>query len=236
MKLTVASYNVQHFLNYHGSGIDYDAFAGTVSGFGADLVGLNEVRGKGESEGYDPQAAIMGEKTGYDHYFAKAQDMNGKRDPYGNAFLSRFPIEEAETVLIPYPEDADSPYPEVRSILKAVVKPDGKPLTVFVTHLGVTYREQEAGIGILLPLLGKERTVLMGDFNLTPDCPLLDPVRERMKDADALLDGEKKSWPSDLPERKIDYLFTSPDLRILSADIPDIETSDHRPYLVEIEI
>ena len=236
MKLSILSYNVQHFALYHGSGIDYDAFAETIRSLGADLIGLNEVRGAGESEGYEPQAAIMGEKLGFHAYFGKAQDMNGRKDPYGNAFLSRFPILSAETVIIPYPRDARSPYPEDRSIQRVTVSPDGKPLTVLATHLGVTAREQEVGIGILLPMLGGERTILMGDFNLTPDSPLLEPVRGRMKDSAAFLAGPLLSWPSDKPEVKIDYLFTSPDLRVLSADIPDVETSDHRPYLARIEI
>lgn len=236
MKLTAVSYNVQHFALFHGDGIDYDAFAGTIRGFGADLIGLNEVRGKGLSAGYDPQAEIMGEKLGLFPYFAKAQDMSPGTDPYGNALLSRFPLLEAETFLIPYPEDAGSPYPEVRSILKAVIAPDGKPLTVFATHLGVTVREQEVGIGLLLPLLGGERTILMGDFNLTPDSPLLKPLLERMRDSAAFLPGPRKSWPSDEPRVKIDYFFTSPDLRVTSAEIPDVETSDHRPYLVTLEL
>ncbi len=236
MKLSVLSYNVEHFALYHGPGIDYDAFAETIRSFGADLIGLNEVRGAGESAGYDPQAAILGEKLGFHAYFGKAQDMNGKKDPYGNAFLSRFPIVKAETILIPYPEDAMSPYPEVRSILHVTVAPDGKPLTILATHLGVTAREQEVGIGILLPLLGGGRTILMGDFNLTPASPLLKPVLEKMRDSAEVLPGPLLSFPSDKPEVKIDYLFTSPDLRALSADIPDVETSDHRPYLAEIEI
>ena len=236
MKISVLSYNVQHFSHYHGSGIDYDVFADTISSLGADLIGLNEVRGAGSSEGYDPQASIMGEKLGLYSYFAKAQDMKEGTDPYGNALLSRYPLLSAETVIIPYPADADSPYPEDRSILRVTVAPDGRPLTVIATHLGVTAREQEAGIGLLLPMLGKERTILMGDFNLTPDSPLLKPVSERIKDSAVFFPEPLLSWPSDDPRMKIDYLFTSPDLKVLKADIPDVETSDHRPYTALIEI
>ena len=124
MELTVLSYNVQHFSLYHGNGIDYDIFAETIRSLNADICGLNEVRGAGLSEGYDPQAGIMGKKLNYHAYFAKAQNMSEGTDPYGNALLSRYPILSEETVIIPYPADANSPYPEDRSILKVTVAPD----------------------------------------------------------------------------------------------------------------
>ena len=44
------------------------------------------------------------------------------------------------------------------------------------------------------------------------------------------------SWPVDEPTMKIDYIFTSRDLNVLSADIPADVVSDHRPYVAEIEV
>ena len=44
------------------------------------------------------------------------------------------------------------------------------------------------------------------------------------------------SCPSDIPTMKIDYIFTSHDLKVLSADIPADVVSDHRPYIAELEI
>jgi endonuclease/exonuclease/phosphatase family metal-dependent hydrolase len=48
--------------------------------------------------------------------------------------------------------------------------------------------------------------------------------------------GEKFSFPSDAPNKKIDYIFVSRDVEVLAADIPDIVASDHRPHTAEIEI
>ena len=75
----------------------------------------------------------------------------------------------------------------------------------------------------------------MGDFNLTPDSPLLLPIRAKMQDTADSFAEEKRSWPSDKPEVKIDYIFASRDARIVSADIPAIVASDHRPHIAEIE-
>ena len=75
----------------------------------------------------------------------------------------------------------------------------------------------------------------MGDFNVTPDNEILNPIREKMVDTAKLFDCEKKSWPSDKPQVKIDYIFVSTDVKIISADIPEIVASDHRYHVAEVE-
>jgi endonuclease/exonuclease/phosphatase family metal-dependent hydrolase len=45
----------------------------------------------------------------------------------------------------------------------------------------------------------------------------------------------KLSFPSDNPSVKIDYIFVSKDLKVQSADIPTIISSDHRPHIAAIE-
>ena len=70
---------------------------------------------------------------------------------------------------------------------------------------------------------------------MEPDCPMLAPIRERLFDTAELFGEEKLSWPSDEPEIKIDYILISPDLEAVSADIPAVVASDHRPYIAEIK-
>ena len=81
-----------------------------------------------------------------------------------------------------------------------------------------------------------EKCVLMGDFNMTPDDATRAPIFKIMKDTAALIDGEGLSFPSDKPDRKIDYVFVSKDVRVISADVPPVIASDHRPHLAEIEL
>ena len=78
--------------------------------------------------------------------------------------------------------------------------------------------------------------MLMGDFNMQPDNELLNPIREKLYDTANKFDEPKLSFPSDNPEIKIDYIFTSNDLNVISADIPAIVSSDHRPHLATIEL
>ena len=124
---------------------------------------------------------------------------------------------------------------ETRCLLKAGIDaPDG-PLTVCVIHFGLNPDEAENAVKTVLSAVEEERCVLMGDFNVLPEDPVLLPIRERMFDTAELFSEPKLSYPSDKPDRKIDYIFVSKDMKVVSADIPAIVVSDHRPHTAEVE-
>jgi endonuclease/exonuclease/phosphatase family metal-dependent hydrolase len=75
----------------------------------------------------------------------------------------------------------------------------------------------------------------MGDFNVLPEDLVLSPIRAKMTDASDVIIGSKLSFPSDKPDRKIDYVFVSRDINVISAEIPAIVASDHRPHTADIE-
>lgn len=57
-----------------------------------------------------------------------------------------------------------------------------------------------------------------------------------MVDTAEFMSEQKLSYPSDNPEVKIDYIFVSPDIEVVTADIPAIVASDHRPHTAEINL
>ncbi len=235
MKLTVMSFNVQHCESFITKQIDYDRMVEAIRECKADIVGLNEIRDIGVWEGFEPQAKELAERLGYHYCFAKAIDVVEAPNPYGNALLSRYPILKAETVMVPDPtEPLTGQWYETRCLLKASIDVGGG-LTVCVSHFGLNPEEQVNAVKTACEQVEDRTCLLMGDFNVTPDDPVLLPLRERLYDTAERFDGERLSWPSDKPERKIDYLFTTRDIRVLSADIPAIVASDHRPYVAEIE-
>ena len=230
--MKLMSFNTQHCLNYLERKIDFPLMAKTILNSGAEVVGLNEMRDEGPREDYGPQTAILSELTGMAHaYFAKAIDVDGC-NPYGNAILSRIPFKSVETIPIPDPERRPGgKYYETRCLLKAKLV---NGLTVLVTHFGLNPEEQENAVSTVLANLEEEKCVLMGDFNVLPEDPVLLPIRERMTDTAAFFAGERRSFPSDAPERKIDYIFVSRDMAVEAADIPAVVASDHRPHTAEI--
>jgi endonuclease/exonuclease/phosphatase family metal-dependent hydrolase len=83
----------------------------------------------------------------------------------------------------------------------------------------------------------------MGDFNLTPDSPILDPIRELLTDTFDVFPGKKATtcpssttyWPG-ADYGKIDYIFVSNHFKVESVEIPELVLSDHKPYIAYLEL
>jgi len=228
------TFNTQHCLNFIEQKIDFQIMADAIKDLNPDIVGLNEMRDKGVDFEYDAQTSVLSELTDMKHhYFAKAIDVNGG-NPYGNALLSKYPIISAETIPVPDPDPRTGTggY-ETRCLLKAKLE-DG--ITVLVIHFGLNIDEQKNAVKTVLDNIENEKCILMGDFNVIPEDDVLNPIRKRMKDAADWFDMPLLSYPSDKPDRKIDYIFVSPDVEVISAYIPAIVASDHRPHVATVNI
>ena len=235
MQIKMMSYNTQHCLNFITKDIDFDMIADTIKRCGADVVGLQEMFGEGTDPGFVAQTKIIAEKLGFYYYFAKAIDF-GEHNPYGIALVSRYPIISAEVVFIPDPQVRKyDGYYETRVLLKATIDAGGG-LNVLVSHFGLNPDEHENAVQTVISNLPEKRCVLMGDFNMEPDNPILDPIMRRLYDTAQNFSSPKLSFPSDTPTVKIDYIFVSKDLKVQYADIPEIVSSDHRPHLATIEL
>ncbi len=233
--MKIMSFNTQHCLNYLEQKIDFDIMAKAILTCDADIIGLNEMRGECEQAAdYADQTAILSRLTGIqNYYFAEAIKFGGIK-PYGNAMLSKLPILSAETIIIPDPDPKGyDGYYETRCVLKA--KLEGG-ITVLISHFGLNPDEQENAVKTIIENLAGEKCILMGDFNMTPENPILNPIRERMVDTSQYFSEPKLSFPSDKPDRKIDYLFVTPDVQVIEADIPAIVAADHRPHTATINL
>ena len=82
--MKIMSFNTQHCQNYISGKIDFESVAKVITDFGADIVGLNEMRGAGEHLVKTAQTERLAELTGMNYYFAKAIDVP-RGGPYGNA-------------------------------------------------------------------------------------------------------------------------------------------------------
>lgn len=235
MKIKVATYNILHCENFLTEIIDYNAFAKVIKELDADIIGLNEVHGEGSHIDYDEQAEILGKKLDYNYYFGEATRLDGG-NPFGNALLTRFPIKEVVTIPIPDPNPHKyDGYYETRCVIKLVTatKPE---LTFLITHFGLNEDEQENAVKTILANLPEENAILMGDLNVMPDNKQLDPIRERMTDAVTASDDVSFTFPADKPNRKIDYIFVSKNIKPLSFKAENIVLSDHLPVTAVLEI
>lgn len=232
--MKVMSFNTQHCMNYITKEIDYQIMADAILQCEADIVGLQEMRYEDPESDFTRQTEKLAELTGMKYsYFAKAVNIVDDDGWFGNGFISRIPIVEAITIPIPDPVEkrGDQLY-ETRCILKAKLE---NGFTVLCTHFGLNEDEHINAVKTVLNNLESEKCILMGDFNVRPENPVLEPIRDCMKDTADLFTQELVSFPSDKPNRKIDYIFVSSDVTVLDADIPSIVAADHRPHIAVVE-
>lgn len=228
--MKLMSFNTQHCLNFLEQRVDYEIMAKAILEQDADVVGLNEMFDGGK---FCQQTKELSRLTNMEnYYFAKAiDDSDG---PYGNGILSRIPFKSVETVIIPDPNPKrPGGWYETRCILKAELE---NGVRVLVTHFGLERDEQENAVKAVLENIRDEKCILMGDFNVEPTNELLAPIRARLTDTSVGFCDGKPSFPSDKPRIKIDYIFVSPDIKVVFADIPETVASDHRPHVAEIEL
>ncbi len=230
--MKLMSFNTQFCTNFVTKEIDFEIMADAIRKCDADVVGLNEMYDKSHMEEFDSQTKKLSDLTGMKYYgFAYACTL--EEGTFGNGILSKIPIVEFSVINIPEKDvDKSVMFYEPRCILKARLE---NGISVLITHFGLSEREYINAVETIMENLEEEKCILMGDFNVLPENQVLNPIREKMNDTADLFTEPKLSFPSDKPVKKIDYIFTSPDIKVLSADIPAIVSADHRPHVAETE-
>ena len=112
-------------------------------------------------------------------------------------------------------------------------------LHFFSTHLD--YRRDPAlrsiEVSEMLELIDLDNPVLLvGDLNARPDAEELRPLLNLFNDAW----GQKKdpgyTFPSNQPDRRIDYILHSDHFEVMDVFVPATEASDHRPVVADLII
>jgi len=221
--LRVLTYNI-----HHGEGtdeqFDYERLARVINDLSPDIVALQEVdRGTGRASGVD-QAKLLGKLCQMHHAYGQAMPYQGGQ--YGEAILSRFPIQEVLVHPLPYQLER-----EPRAALEVRVEVEGiGPLAFVGTHLCHQDNElRTLQTRRLSQLLDKEEgppVILAGDFNARPGS---DPMNVLLQDG----------WTDVVaPRSKIDYILiraTDP-WQVKEVTIVDEPVaSDHDPVLAVLE-
>lgn len=229
MKIKLLTFNIQHCRNFITSEIDVDSVVNLIKESKADIIGLNEVYGA--HKGNLPQYQEIAEKLGFYYYFGETFKFNGT--PFGNAIVSRFKLKNPKTVMIPDPLVRDSHWYETRCIIQTSF--EEFDLNVLITHYGLFDSEQENALNTTIDILKKtnDNTVFMGDLNM-------EASNDKLKRLDTYLintlTDNSLSYPSIDPIKKIDYIYLSQDIKLISAKIIEKVVSDHFPHFAEIEI
>lgn len=248
--LRVASYNIHTGIGADGR-LDLARTARAIEATGADVVGLQEVDVHwGERSDWQDQAAELARMLDMTMFFAPIYDLDPPapgqpRRRYGLALLSRHPIVHAENHEITRLSTQDSdPVPApMPGFPEVVINVRGALVHVYATHLD--YRAdpsvREMQVADTLRILAEDgaeaQQVLVGDFNAPPTAPELAPLWQRMTDAWAAAgSGAGHTYPATDPTRRIDYVTTSPGIRVEAVRVPDTTASDHLPVVADLTV
>ena len=234
--MRVATYNIAAGLsNGYFRKKDYYKAADVVKDINADIITLNEV-GKPLPEFIKEHADFIAEYCGYKYYsFAKATSYG--KYPYGNAVLSKYPIENSHIMpLKKFVQLLPGIY-EPRCILSAEVKAE-RTVRVVCTHLGLLPDEQRFGLLKVAELVNASDmpTVFMGDLNISRNNKTIAPIRSIMNDVCDMHGVTLKTFPSSKPRKRLDYIFVSENIKVTDVHVVNIIASDHLPLVAEISV
>ena len=249
MKISVGTYNIL-------SGVDYmhrvetkewrlvpERFADAIKEMGLDICSLNEVRDiPGDSEHkWNQSGKAIAEQLGYTYVFGKAIEVPG--GGYGNALITRYPVSNVRTVPMRIaPENRDpngvARWYEDRVLLIADVDVEGKTVTVIVTHFGLNDDEHALAVKLVREEVARINNpiIFMGDLNITDESKHYAALCEFLTDSVSVAEGCVNTFPADAPNRRIDFLFTKGDIKVIDAHVPDVVVSDHRPFVATVEL
>lgn len=234
--IKVMSYNIHHANPpTRPDFIDIDAIVKVIAAQDPDLVALQEVDYSTQRSGEGNQAAIIAEKLGMHFYFGKAIDYDGGE--YGNAILSKYPIQKGTTYLLPNEPEAGT---EDRIMAAGKIKlPNGKKIIFASTHLDYLSYSPSRILQINRILEISEEmdhpVILAGDFNAAPGSKTID----LLKSGFSLTCGScPPTIPVLEPSRAIDFIaYNHPDKKFWTKShqvINEAYASDHRPVLAII--
>jgi len=232
----VMSYNLHFGFDVEGWS-DLEATARAIEASGAEVVGLQEVSRGWYVNGSTDMLAWLQRRLRMPYArFA------GASDPiWGNAVLSRYPIAASQVVRLPR-----EGVPLRRNALRVELDLGaGRRLRVVVTHLHHLEGPDGARVRLaqvprlLDAVAGRPATVLMGDLNAEPGSAEVALLRRAgLTDAFTAAGGgpaDELTWPSDRPDRRIDYIWLSGDLAATGFVATTSTASDHRGIAVTVQ-
>ena len=230
LPVRIMTYNIHNGFNTDGH-LGMEAIAQVIEKSEADIIALQEVSRGWVINGRLDMLTWLSQRLDMPYVFGPATG-----PLWGNAIISRYPIMEYTYHELP-PRDQ----PLLRSFIAATINTgNGTRLHIIATHFH--HIEEDTDIRQLqaktvLDFWGNaDHTVLLGDLNADPDGPEMEMLRQGGLVDAAVAAGGTPAYTStsDNPDRRIDYIWISSDLRVSSVLVPVSKASDHLPVIAVI--
>lgn len=225
-----------------------------------DVLALQEVQessdktGKKQFKTYSLLKKLLPYKYScFDPIFSFLQ--NGLKIDHGNAIYSRYPIKNHKVYFF------DLKYSVIdwdrahemnrfehfpRNMQWVQIEINHKLLNIFNLH-GIwgkdgkdNPRRLKMGNIIIDKVKNKEKVILSGDFNMSPNTKTIHNIEKVLKNVfkkgiKSTFNAKYKNDPI-FSKIVVDMIFVSPDIKILEKNCPQVDVSDHLPLTIVFEI
>ncbi|MBD3227634.1 MAG: hypothetical protein GF329_05540 [Candidatus Lokiarchaeota archaeon] len=226
---TFMTWNIHNAIGVDDS-FDLDRLVEQIKVQDPDVLGLNEVDMGALKTSFTDIGTYFAHKLKMYYYYGYSFYKH-----YGNVLLSKYPILKAEIIKLPLIILSAEP----RSMIKATLEINSSLWTVYVTHLSTESQDRLAQVPFIIEKINQssfENVVWMGDFNFEPtdiEYGLINSTIPSLNFTDTYpyLNGDPGytgHFDDDfIPQKRIDYIMTSPDLIPSSSEVWCSKASDH---------
>ncbi len=204
-QLRILTFNIYHGATMNND-FDLNKIAQLINSVNPDLVALQEVDYKTKRSRKMDLATELAKLTGLIPLFGRAMYYDGGE--YGLGILSKYTFIKTQNHLLPYSEGY-----EPRAALEILFELNtGDTVRFVTTHLDHTKNSNDRinQIKRIRQLFDKNDypTILAGDFNASPESEEIKILKKVWTSCSG--DKDISTYPSDKPERTIDYIFFKP--------------------------
>ena len=237
------TYNVHSCVGTDGK-MSAQRVARVISRYEPDIIALQELDLSRQRTAAEDQPHIIAKHLEMLYHFHPSMQI--EEEQFGNAILSRFPMQLKKAGMLP--AIFKGSLLEPRGVLWVDVDIGGTHLQFFTTHLSLYHRE---ALKQAQALLGKDwishpqctgPLVVCGDFNALPHSPVYRCVKKVLRDAQKAIPGQrpKPTWFSHYPVGRIDHVFVNEGIEVVKVQVADGQlsrmVSDHLPLIVDIKV
>ncbi len=223
-RATDGTFRVDNFNVQRGKGNDGERDLTRAIGVlqGADIAGLQELSGT-LFYGWQDQATQVGEALGLEYLFAPTT-YRWLQTNRGSGLFNRFPVERWEIQTLPRVEGSKA---DRRNLVRAEVLIDGRPVTLFVTHLD-RRESNNMQLQVVLQALREVEgpAILMADLNIDLSDETLMGFLAESDYIDAIHAGIGDFW-------RLDWILAK-DFDVVEGGYTPRGISDHAHYWVRL--
>ena len=200
------------------------AIAELVSPF--DIVALQEADAGSWRSQHQNQVETLAQHANFPHWYQQVNRNLGKLAQHSNGLLSRLPAIQIERHALPGLLPG-------RGLMVVKYQFGSESLVVAVTHLALGKNTQFSQLDYLVEAVADAKhLVIMGDLNQEAEILLRQSPLKRLNLHP--VDQGLKTFPSWQPQRGLDHILVSDNIRLSRIAVIDHPQSDHLPVAAEI--